>query len=67
MKKGYNPKGKLGTGVRFAQVSGSSASEYIKKGYPAAQAEKIGAAIAAKAGRAKFGAKKMANISNKSK
>lgn len=66
-KKGYKPKGKAGSGARFAQVSGSVASQYMNKGYPTDKAEKIGAAVAAKAGRAKFGAKKMANWAAKGK
>ena len=61
--KGYTPKGKLGSGSRFANVSGSVANEYVKKGYSAKKAASIGAAVAANAGRAKFGAKKMASLS----
>lgn len=62
MKKGYQPKGKLGSGVRFKAISGPVASQYVKKGYSPKKAAKIGAAVAAKAGKAKFGAKKMAKL-----
>jgi len=63
MNKGYQPKGKLGTGTRFDNVSGSVASQYIKKGYSAKKAKQIGAAVAANAGRAAHGAKRMAAMS----
>ena len=63
MKKGYTPKGKLGSGSRFKAVTGSVASEYLKKGYSASKAKEIGTAVAAKAGRAKYGNKKMASLS----
>lgn len=66
-KKGYTPKGKLGTGSRFAAVSGNVASEYLKKGYSPKKATQIGGAIAAKAGQAKYGVKKMANLAKKGK
>lgn len=62
MNKGYTPKGKLGSGSRFGSVSGSVASEYVKKGYSAKKAESIGAAVAAKAGRKKYGGSKMAKL-----
>lgn len=67
MKKGYKPKGKLGSGSRFSAVSGQAANEYIKKGYSSKTAAKIGAAIAAKAGRAKYGNKKMSAMAKKGK
>lgn len=66
-KKGYQPKGKLGQGSRFAAVSGSATNEYVKKGYSPKAAAKIGAAIAAKAGRAKYGAGKMSKMATKGK
>lgn len=66
-KKGYKPKGKLGSGSRFKAVSGPVASEYVSKGYTPKKAAKIGAAIAAKAGRAKFGAKKMTKLARAGK
>lgn len=61
-KKGYTPKGKLGTGSRFGAVSGQATSEYVKKGYTPKKAAQIGAAIAANAGRSKFGFNKMAKL-----
>jgi len=67
MNKGYKPKGKLGTGTRFADVSGGVASQYIKKGYSAKRAAKIGAAVAANAGRAAHGAKRMAAMAKAGK
>lgn len=63
VNKGYKPKGKLGSGSRFKAVSGSVQSEYIKKGYSPQEAAKIGGAVAAKAGRAKYGKSKMAKLS----
>lgn len=66
-KKGYKPKAKLGSGQRFAAVSGSVANEYLKKGYSPKKAAQIGGAIAAKAGRAKYGNKKMAILAKKGK
>lgn len=59
MMKGYRPKGKLGSGSRFATVSGGVANQYVKKGYSPKKAKQIGGAVAAKAGRAKYGAKTM--------
>lgn len=67
MKKGYTAKGKLGSGARFGAVSGSVASEYVKKGYSPKKAAQIGGAVAAEAGRKKFGASKMANLAKKDK
>lgn len=61
--KGYTPKGKLGTGSRFSAVSGGVASQYVKKGYSPKKAASIGAAVAASAGRKKFGGGKMAKLS----
>lgn len=58
-KKGYTPKGKLGSGQRFQAVSGSVSNEYLKKGYNPQKAANIGAAVAASAGRKAHGAKKM--------
>lgn len=55
MKKGYKPKGKLGSGVRFGSMTQQIKSEYLKKGYDSEKAEEIGAATAAKAGKKKFG------------
>ena len=56
---------KLGGGGRFKKLSGSVAKSYEKKGMSKAKAEKIGAAVAAKAGRKKYGAKKMASMAAK--
>lgn len=64
-KKGYNPKGKLGSGSRFKAVSGSVSSQYMNKGYSPKKAEQIGAAVAAKAGQKKYGIKKMASLAKK--
>jgi hypothetical protein len=66
LKKGYK-KPPLGSGQRFAAVSGSVQSEYIKKGYSPKKASQIGAAVAAKAGRAKYGNEKMATMAKKGK
>lgn len=61
--KGYSPQGKLGSGTRFSNVSGGVAQEYVKKGYSAKKANAIGAAVAANAGRAAHGKKRMAQLS----
>jgi len=58
---------KLGGGGRFAKVSNSVAKGYEKKGMSKAKAEKIGGAVAAKMGRAKYGAKRMASMAAKGK
>lgn len=58
-RKGYKPKSKLGTGTRFAALSGGVQEQYIKKGYPAKKAAAIGAAVAAKQGVAAHGKKQM--------
>jgi len=57
----------LGSGQRFAAVSGSVAQEYEKKGVSAAKAKEIGGAVAAEAGRKAHGAKSMANLAAKGK
>lgn len=57
--------GKLGDGSRFKKLSGSVAKEYEKKGDSATSAKKIGAAVAAKVGREKFGSKKMSQMAHK--
>jgi hypothetical protein len=49
----YKPKGKLGSGSRFAAVAASAGGG------------KKGAAIAAAAGRKKYGAKKMGQLAAK--
>lgn len=49
---------KLGGGGRFTKVKDSVAAGYEKKGMSAGKAEAIGAAVAAKQGRAKLGAAK---------
>ena len=61
--KGYSPRGKLGTGTRFANVASGIKSEYVKKGYSAKRAGEIAGAVAANAGRAAHGAKQMAKYS----
>ncbi len=58
---------KLGGGGRFAKMSNSVAKSYEKKGMPKAKAEKVGKAVAAVAGRKKYGAKKMASMATKGK
>lgn len=55
--------GKLGDGSRFKKLSGSVAKEYEKKGDSPKAAKRIGAAVAAKVGREKYGEKKMAKLS----
>lgn len=58
---------KLGGGGRFAKLSNSVAKSYEKKGMSKAKAEKIGGAVAAKAGIKRYGAKKMASMAAKGK
>jgi len=58
-------KPKLGSGKRFKKLSGSVAKEYEKKGKSKEEAARIGAAVAAKAGRVAHGAKKMAKLAAK--
>ena len=58
-------KPKLGSGKRFKKLSGSVAKEYEKKGKSHEEAERIGAAVAAKQGRKKYGAKKMGKMAAK--
>jgi hypothetical protein len=60
-------KPKLGTGQRFATLSEQVAKQYISKGKSPAQAKKIGQAVAAIAGRAKYGTKKMSVLAKKGK
>ena len=60
-------KAKLGSGAKFAAMSKDVAKSYMKKGVPAAKAKAIGAAIAAKAGAAKYGQKKMTQMAVKAK
>jgi hypothetical protein len=60
-------KTKLGSGARFEAMSKKAASFYEKKGKSPAQAKKIGAAIAAKAGMKKYGQKKMTQMAVKGK
>jgi hypothetical protein len=67
LKKGYQPKGKLGSGQRSAAIKGNVASEYIKKGYSAAKAKQIGGAVAGMAGAKKYGQKKMTAMAQSSK
>lgn len=60
-------KAKLGSGKKFEALSSGVAKSYIKKGVPAAKAAAIGKAVAAKAGIAKYGQKKMTSLSIKGK
>lgn len=48
-------KPKLGSGKRFNSLENSVAQEYEKKGVSPERARKIGAAVAAKVGRQKYG------------
>lgn len=65
MKKGYSPKGKLGSGSRFGSMTQQIKSEYVKKGYTPQKAAEIGAATAAKAGDKKYGKAKMSMMAKK--
>jgi hypothetical protein len=56
-------KAKLGSGARFKSVMNKAAANYEKKGMSHEKAEEVGAAIAAKIGRAKYGAKKFSKLS----
>lgn len=58
-----NPKAPLGQGGRFATVKSNVAAEYRAKGKSPAEAARIAGAVAANAGRAKYGNKKMAQLS----
>lgn len=60
-------KPKLGSGARFKKVSSSVAKSYEKKGMPAKKAKAIGAAVAAKIGRAKYGKAKMTKLAKAGK
>ena len=56
---------KLGSGERFAKLSGSVSAEYRKKGKSVKEAKMIGRAIAAKVGMAKYGKQKMMTMAEK--
>lgn len=56
---------KLGDGSRFKKLSGSVAKEYEKKGDSAKTSKRIGAAVAAKVGREKYGDSKMSKLAAK--
>lgn len=56
---------KLGKGGRFAMGASKVAKSYAKKGVPVAKAKKIAGAVMAKAGLAKYGAKKMTTWAKK--
>lgn len=58
-------KAKLGSGKRFKALKNKVAKEYRKKGMSAKKAAKVGAAVAAKIGRKKYGAKKMAKLASR--
>lgn len=55
-------KAKLGSGKRFKKLTNNVARGYEKKGMSEKKAEKIGAAVAAKQGRKKYGAQKMTKM-----
>jgi hypothetical protein len=48
----------IGGGGRFDKLQGEVAAGYMEKGMSAARAKQIGAAVAAKQGRKKYGKKK---------
>lgn len=56
---------KAASGERFKKLSGIVAKEYEKKGDSPTKAKEIGAAVAAKEGRAKYGKKGMEKLSKK--
>lgn len=56
---------KLGGGGRFQKLSNKVEKSYTKKGYSAKEATRIADATAAKIGREKYGAKKMARLAKK--
>lgn len=56
-------KAKLGTGARFAAMKNKAAAAYEGKGMKHEKAEEVGAAIAASAGRKKYGQAKMSKLS----
>ena len=56
-------KAKLGSGARFAAIANKAAESYESKGASSVKAKEIGAAIAAKVGRKKYGAKKFSKLS----
>lgn len=58
-------KAKLGSGKRFKAIQNKAAAYYEKKGKSPQEAKRIAGAIAAKAGRAAHGAKKMASMAAK--
>lgn len=60
-------KAKLGSGARFEAMKKSAAAFYEKKGKSPAKAMQIGAAIAAMAGKKKYGQKKMTAMAVKGK
>lgn len=60
MAKGKKPR--LGSGKRFKALSSSVAGSYRKKGMSKKRADYIGGAVAGKAGRKKYGARRMAKM-----
>lgn len=58
-------KPKLGSGKRFKAIENKAEKYYEKKGKSKEEAKRIAGAIAAKAGRAKHGAKKMTKMAAK--
>jgi hypothetical protein len=67
MKKGGKMMAKGGKMSKFDKLASSVAKSYMKKGKSATAANKIGAAVAAKVGMAKFGKKKMTAMAVKGK
>lgn len=63
--KEVKKKAKLGSGKRFKELKDNVAKSYEKKGKSKEEAEKIGAAVAAKQGIKKYGKKKMLKLSQK--
>ena len=64
-KSSKGSKAKPGTGKRFKALAGPVEQEYEDKGYSKTRAEKIGAAVAAKQGRKKYGKKRFQKMAAK--
>lgn len=60
-------KAKLGSGARFKALSSKVEEAYEKKGMSPKKAAQVGNAVAAKAGAAKYGQKKMTAMAKKGK
>lgn len=60
-------KAKLGSGKRFKVVKDKVQSEYEKKGMNPVKAKAVAGAVAAKVGRLKYGANRMAKMASSGK